>query len=130
MSEENKIIQQKVVAALNNFDWSALSEVMAEDIVESLKHDSIPKAFPDAKLTILDQIAEGDKVSMRGLFTGTHRGEPMDTDFDSGLAPFGQRYRATRDFSVVLSDNRLGLENLPGGRWRVSFGLQLRGIIG
>ena len=33
------------------------------------------KAFPDFRLTIADQIAEGDKVVTRVIFHGTHRGE-------------------------------------------------------
>ena len=84
MSEQNKIIQKKVIAAMNKFDWDALSEVMADDIVDSLKNDPFPAAFPDANITILDQIAEGDKVTIRGLCKGTHLGEYK------GAAPTGK----------------------------------------
>ena len=34
-------------------------------------------AFPDIKITIDDQIAEGDKVATRWTGTGTHKGELM-----------------------------------------------------
>jgi steroid delta-isomerase-like uncharacterized protein len=34
-------------------------------------------AFPDFRATILDQIAEGDKVVTRKVFHGTHEGELM-----------------------------------------------------
>ena len=75
MSEQNKSIVKKVVAALNKLDFDALSEVMADDLVEGLKNDPFPTAFPDCKLTILDLIAEGDKVTTRGKCVGTHKGE-------------------------------------------------------
>jgi steroid delta-isomerase-like uncharacterized protein len=42
-------------------------------------------AFPDLKLTIEEQIAEGDKVVTRTNGTGTHRGELF------GTAPTGKR---------------------------------------
>jgi steroid delta-isomerase-like uncharacterized protein len=38
-------------------------------------------AFPDVRLTINDQIAEGDKVVTRWTATGTHKGQLM------GIAP-------------------------------------------
>lgn len=34
-------------------------------------------AFPDMRVVIEDEVAEGDKVAARGYFTGTHRGEFM-----------------------------------------------------
>src|SRR5262245_49129272 len=34
--------------------------------------DGFRAAFPDFRATILDQIAEGDKVVTRKVFTGTH----------------------------------------------------------
>ncbi len=40
--------------------------------------------FPDFRLTIEDQITEGDKVVTRVTFRGTHRGEFM------GIAPTGR----------------------------------------
>jgi predicted ester cyclase len=38
-------------------------------------HTTIAAAFPDMQLTIEDMIAEGDKVVVRGAFSGTHQGE-------------------------------------------------------
>jgi len=35
----------------------------------------IGAAFPDMKLTLEELIAEGDKVVVRGSFTGTHQGD-------------------------------------------------------
>jgi steroid delta-isomerase-like uncharacterized protein len=43
------------------------------------------KASPDARLTVDDQFAEGDKVVTRWTARGTHRGELM------GIQPTGKR---------------------------------------
>lgn len=42
------------------------------------------EAFPDVRITINDQIAEGDKVCTRWTATGTHKGALM------GIAPTGK----------------------------------------
>lgn len=44
-------------------------------------NDILRKAFPDLKVEILDQIAEGDKVTTRKVIRATHTGELM------GIAP-------------------------------------------
>src|SRR5262249_59810614 len=44
-------------------------------------------AFPDFRLTIEDQIAEGDKVVTRVTFSGTHSGEFR------GIAPTGKQVK-------------------------------------
>lgn len=44
-------------------------------------------AFPDARMTIEDVIAEGDKVITWAYFTGTHRG-PLE-----GIPPTGKRVK-------------------------------------
>jgi len=46
-------------------------------------------AFPDARFTIEDQIAEGDRVTSRYTFRGTHRGDLM------GIAPTGKQVTVT-----------------------------------
>ena len=45
--------------------------------------------FPDIKFTIEDQIAEGDKLVTRWIFTGTHKGELM------GIPPTGVQATVT-----------------------------------
>ncbi|HWE95061.1 MAG TPA: ester cyclase [Tepidisphaeraceae bacterium] len=37
-------------------------------------------AFPDARITIEDLIAEGDKVASRIVFTGTHQGNHLGSE--------------------------------------------------
>ncbi len=46
-------------------------------------------AFPDVRITINDQIAEGDKVVTRWTATGTHKGELM------GIAPTNKHATVT-----------------------------------
>jgi predicted ester cyclase len=46
-------------------------------------------AFPDARFTVEDQIAEGDRVASRYTFRGTHQGELM------GIAPTGKQVTVT-----------------------------------
>ncbi len=47
------------------------------------------KAFPDLRLTIDDQIAEGETVVTRWTATGTHEGELM------GIPPTGKQATTT-----------------------------------
>jgi steroid delta-isomerase-like uncharacterized protein len=46
-------------------------------------------AFPDTRMTIEDEIAEGDKVVIRWTIRGTHKGEYM------GIAPTGKEVTVT-----------------------------------
>lgn len=46
-------------------------------------------AFPDAKITIDQQIAEGDKVLTRVTYTGTHKGKMQN------IAPSGKSVKVT-----------------------------------
>jgi len=46
-------------------------------------------AFPDVRITIEDQIAEGDKVTTRWTATGTHKGDLM------GVKPTNKRATVT-----------------------------------
>src|SRR3954454_23630079 len=47
--------------------------------------DGLRAAFPDFKATILEQVAEGEKVVTRKVFSGTHRGAFQ------GIPPTGRR---------------------------------------
>ena len=46
-------------------------------------------AFPDARFTVEDEIAEGDRVASRYTFRGTHQGELM------GIPPTGKQVTVT-----------------------------------
>ena len=90
--EENKAIVRRVVDAFNRGDWAVVDELFAADYVD---HDRargdlppgpagvkqawgmLRAAFPDLHATIEDLVAEGDRVAVRGVIRGTHRGELM-----------------------------------------------------
>jgi steroid delta-isomerase-like uncharacterized protein len=91
MSEENKALDRRIFEAVSNKNLAALDELMAPDMVDHELPPGLPpgrdgtkaflgmfiSAFPDIKVTIEDQIAEGDKVVTRWTATGTHTGELM-----------------------------------------------------
>jgi predicted ester cyclase len=57
-------------------DPSSEAEVVdAEGVKESIAWSH--SAFPDLRVTIEDQVAEGDKVATRWRVRGTHQGEMM-----------------------------------------------------
>lgn len=101
MSEENKALARRWFEELfNRENLDIADEIVAEDHVN---HDpAFPQnspgpdgakevvnlyhgAFPDAQITIEDQIAEGDRVVTRWTGRGTHQGDLM------GVPPSGNR---------------------------------------
>jgi len=103
MSKENKKVLTRrswEIVAQGNLDTlkDALVEVYADDIVlhepdedvrgiEGLKQfvSMIRSAIPDLRITLEDDIAEGEKVVSRWRAQGTHQGELM------GIAPTGNK---------------------------------------
>ena len=87
MREQNKALVRRFLEALwNRNDFAAAGRLLARDYDG---HNStvirgpegaiafIPRlraAFPDFHFTILDQVAEGDRVATRWQLAGTHRG--------------------------------------------------------
>jgi predicted ester cyclase len=63
--------------------------------------DGFRAAFPDFRATILDQVAEGDKVVTRKVFTGTHEGA-----FD-GLEATGRQVEIHVIDIVRVADGRI-----------------------
>ena len=75
---------------------SEAGEVDAQGVKESIAWSHI--AFPDLRVTIEDQVAEGDKVTTRWTVRGTHQGEMM------GAAPADNQVT----FTVTQIDYVLG----------------------
>jgi predicted ester cyclase len=63
--------------------------------------DAFRAAFPDFRATILDQVAEGDKVVTRKVFHGTHEGDLM------GIAPTGRQVEITVIDIVRIRDGKI-----------------------
>ena len=99
-AQENKAVSRRVAQEIfNGGNLDLAEELYAPDYV--LHDPSLPEAlhgpegikqyaamslgaFPNARVTVEDQVAEGDKVVSRWTATGTHTGELM------GLAPTGR----------------------------------------
>jgi steroid delta-isomerase-like uncharacterized protein len=105
MLEENKALARRFAEdILNPGNVDTVEEVYSPDYVG---HDpAMPEdvrgaegakefygmyinAFPDAEITIEDQVAEGDKVVTRWTARGTHQGELL------GVPPSGNRVEVT-----------------------------------
>lgn len=88
MSEENKALARKFFHMFEIGDLGMADEIVAADYYN---HDApnpniglegakagvtrFKKGFPDAKVKIAFQVAEGDKVVTRYTWSGTHLGE-------------------------------------------------------
>ncbi len=89
MSEQNKSLVRRFVDEIwNKKNTSILDELLSpqysahtpDGTIRGLKeykqfHDGYQKAFPDCKIAVGEMFAEGNMVSCRVTFTGTHKGE-------------------------------------------------------
>ncbi len=103
MSEENKALIRRFVAAADRLDFDEATRCLSPDIVVHMGVMPEPldlaaffefgqawhSAFPDEETTFEDQIAEGDKVVTRWTGRGTHQGELM------GISPTGTQVTIT-----------------------------------
>lgn len=87
-TEKNRALVARYLEAINTRDIDAATALVAEGLVN---HAAIPeaqgraglrkifekasKAFPDAKFTCEDVIADGDRVMARGKMSGTNTGD-------------------------------------------------------
>lgn len=99
MSEENKRLSRAFTEYFSTGDTALADEVLDHEIVfhgpsrlgdltglEAVKGmvAAFRGAFPDERSTVVDQVAEGDRVVTRWRGVGTHRGE------FGGLPPTGR----------------------------------------
>lgn len=103
MSEENKAVIRRWIEELNQGNLDAADEFFAPNYVDHSAPPGTPPgpegvkqlmamysaAFSDVRITIEDQIAEGDKVVTRLSTRLTHTGEFM------GIAPTGKQVAVT-----------------------------------
>lgn len=106
--EENKALTFRVTEEVFNqrnldlvdelFDKGCISHASTGDIKgpEAIKQNfsQFLNAFPDLKITIQEQIAEGDKVVERQVATGTQKGE------FAGIPPTGKKGTIT---AIIIS---------------------------
>lgn len=101
MNTANMTILRRAFECWNERDFSAIAELFPDCIYHSpatgeLRGEayrsffaSLLNAFPDGRLTVLDQVAEDDKAVARWSFIGTHKAPLM------GIAPTGKRVAMT-----------------------------------
>jgi steroid delta-isomerase-like uncharacterized protein len=87
--EENKALVRQAYDFLNQKQLSAFFDLLAPDYIEHMIDGDMNRdkaiqyektwsgAFPDFQVTIIDMVAEGDKVAVRLRWQGTHLGEFM-----------------------------------------------------
>ena len=78
---------------------SEAGDVDAQGVKESIAWSQ--NAFPELRVTIEDQVAEGDKVATRWRVSGTHQGEMM------GAAPTGNQVTFAGTQTDYLSGGKI-----------------------
>ena len=107
-TEENKSVVSRYFQEFHDGrEHSILEEIMSPDLLEGTRHVTgmLLTAFPDYRLTIEEQIAEGEKVATVRSGTGTHEGEwesPAGT-----IAPTGRQVRWTGTTTLRLSEGKI-----------------------
>jgi steroid delta-isomerase-like uncharacterized protein len=89
MTDTNKLLVQRLVKeAQEGGRLEVVDELLADDFVDHTPLPGLPptrdgvrmlfaglrQAFPDLRVRIDEQLADGDRVATRKTFTGTHRG--------------------------------------------------------
>ncbi len=115
-AEANKLLVQRLVKDVQQDGQLALvDDLFAEDFVDHTPFPGVPptrdgvrmlfagfrEAFPDLKITIHEQVAEGEKVVTRKTFEGTHRGSFM------GIPPSGNPIAFSVIDILTIRDGRL-----------------------
>lgn len=100
-TERNKAIVRRILTeGISSKDLSAFDELLDPVYInydlpapapgpEGFKQviAMFQAAFPDLRVTVEEELADGDKVVTRGLLTGTHQGDFM------GIPPTGKQVR-------------------------------------
>jgi len=112
--EENKRITRDFIDGVNHNDKATLVGIVGEDYTfhnfQGTFHGADEfyeglqvffKAFPDMKLHLEDQVADGDKVVNRVRMTGTHEGE------FAGIPPTGKDISTSAMAMYTLKDGKI-----------------------
>ena len=115
MSEQNKTLARRWFEDLfSRGNLDAANEILSAEFVDHLTHEDergleelkhyvgiYRNAFPDIQDIVEDIVAEGDKVVVRWLSSGTHQGEFM------GVAPTGRHVTFTGMRLFRIADNKI-----------------------
>ncbi|MCA1666204.1 MAG: ester cyclase [Thermomicrobia bacterium] len=109
-ADENKALVRRFMEGGLNLD--AVDQFAAPDMIDHSRGGAgreglrqalglFAAAFPDWQTTIEDLIAEGDKVVLRGVGRGTHRGAFM------GIAPTGKQVTLPGIHIMRIADGKI-----------------------
>jgi steroid delta-isomerase-like uncharacterized protein len=115
MSEQNKTLARRWFEDLfSRGNLDAANEILSAELVDHLTHEDergleelkhyvgiYRNAFPDIQDIVEDIVAEGDKVVVRWMSSGTHQGEFM------GVAPTGRHVTFTGMRLFRITDNKI-----------------------
>lgn len=115
MSEQNKTLARRWFEDLfSRGNLDAANEILSAEFVDHLTHEDergleelkhyvgiYRNAFPDIQDIVEDIVAEGDKVVVRWMSSGTHQGEFM------GVAPTGRHVTFTGMRLFRIADNKI-----------------------
>ena len=87
-TENNKIVVQHLIDAINQQDISAIDQIVSPKVAAEIRDALawIAATWTDHRLKIVDMIAEEDQVWCRLASSGIHKGEWM------GIAPTGKQW--------------------------------------
>ena len=123
MANDVKRLTQALYGMFSSGDLSAVDELVSPDLVD---HESVAgiagtgpevfrqlvttfrSAFPDLNLSIIDMIADGDRVAVRFQMTGTHEGEFV------GIPPTHRRFQITA-YDIVRWEDEYAVEHWGQG---------------
>ena len=104
MSAANKAFVTRYLEALSGKDKppDALNRYIADSDQDLKDHIAFfEAAFPRYELKIIDMLAEGNKVVVRGRFIGTHKGELM------GIPPTNKTVEADAAIIYEVEDGKI-----------------------
>src|ERR1700736_143286 len=113
-TEQNKaVVRRFVEEVINKHNLARIDELFTPDYVnhapglppgreaEKQLNSASFAAFPDARVTIEDLVAEGDKVVARVSYRGTHTGDFM------GIPPTGKQFIVTGAGVFRVADGKI-----------------------
>jgi predicted ester cyclase len=117
--ERNKVTLRRLMEAMNTNDADIISNAIDEFFepdalistpspvdmtgvqAQKVVLAKLLRAYPDLHVDVQDVIAEGDKVVVRDVVTGTHKGEYM------GIAPTGKAVTYNEIFVMRFVNGRI-----------------------
>jgi predicted ester cyclase len=106
--EENRAVVRRYFEEFHNRrEHEIIEEIIAPDLIEPTRRatDMMLTAFPDYRLTIEDQIAEGDRIATVWTGSGTHQGEWKSPA--GSVAPTGRQVTWTGTTTLRLSEGKI-----------------------